>query len=119
MTVKMKEKQPHNNTYLKGGGRVPKTVLWYKSHPSGSRKPYLQAKTNSIANLELYTSIQVQCWLTVLCFEIRHSLNPRTVTYKFFNWTGTTSLGSYCVSATSSHYDWAMKKIKKTQKRTK
>jgi hypothetical protein len=29
-----------------------------------------------------------------------------------FTWTGTTSLGSYCVSASSSHYDWAMKKIK-------
>lgn len=24
-----------------------------------------------------------------------------------------TNLGSYCVSATASHYDWAMKKIKK------
>jgi Uncharacterized conserved protein len=31
---------------------------------------------------------------------------------KHFPWTGTTSLGSYCVSATSSHYDWAMKKLK-------
>ena len=30
-----------------------------------------------------------------------------------FSWTGTTTLGSYCVSATASHYDWAMKKIKK------
>lgn len=34
-------------------------------------------------------------------------------TKKFYNWTGTTSLGSYCVSTTSSHYDWAVKKIKK------
>ena len=32
---------------------------------------------------------------------------------KHFSWTGTTTLGAYCVSATSSHYDWAMKKIKK------
>ena len=29
-----------------------------------------------------------------------------------FSFTGTTTLGSYCISATSSHYDWAMKKIK-------
>ncbi|WP_373775451.1 ClbS/DfsB family four-helix bundle protein, partial [Porphyromonas loveana] len=29
-----------------------------------------------------------------------------------FDWTGTSTLGAYCVSATSSHYDWAMKKIK-------
>ena len=31
---------------------------------------------------------------------------------KVFDWTGTTTLGSYCVSATSSHYDWAIKKLK-------
>ena len=30
-----------------------------------------------------------------------------------FSWTGTTTLGSYCVSSTSSHYVWAIKKIKK------
>jgi hypothetical protein len=33
-------------------------------------------------------------------------------TKKYFPWTGTSSLGGYCVSVTSSHYDWAMKKIK-------
>ncbi len=33
-------------------------------------------------------------------------------TKQHYKWTGTTSLGSYCVSATSSHYDWAMKKLK-------
>jgi hypothetical protein len=30
-----------------------------------------------------------------------------------FPWTGGSTLGAYCVSATSSHYDWAMKKIKR------
>lgn len=29
-----------------------------------------------------------------------------------FSWTGTSTLGSYCISSTSSHYDWAVKKIK-------
>lgn len=42
--------------------------------------------------------------------------NEQLFTNKFFLWTGTTSLGSYCVSATSSHYDWAIKKIKKHKK---
>lgn len=37
-------------------------------------------------------------------------------TKKYFPWTGTTSLGSYCISATSSHYDWAIKKLKKHKK---
>ncbi len=31
---------------------------------------------------------------------------------RYFPWTGTTNLGSYCISATSSHYDWAIKKLK-------
>jgi len=35
---------------------------------------------------------------------------------KRFNWTGTTSLGSYLVSNTSSHYDWAIKLIKRSMK---
>ncbi len=30
-----------------------------------------------------------------------------------FKWTRTTSLGAYMVSATSSHYEWALKLIKK------
>lgn len=38
--------------------------------------------------------------------------NEELFTKKHFSWTGTTNLGSYCISATSSHYDWAMKKLK-------
>ncbi|MCC8187295.1 MAG: ClbS/DfsB family four-helix bundle protein [Bacteroides sp.] len=32
---------------------------------------------------------------------------------KYFPWTGSTHLGSYAISTTSSHYDWAIKKLKK------
>lgn len=42
--------------------------------------------------------------------------NEELFTKAYFSWTGTTSLGSYCVSATSSHYEWAIKKIKKIKK---
>ena len=35
---------------------------------------------------------------------------------KRFKWTGTTSLGAYLISATSSHYDWAYKLIKRVTK---
>ena len=31
---------------------------------------------------------------------------------KHFSWTGTTNIGSYCISCTASHYDWAIKKVK-------
>ena len=37
-------------------------------------------------------------------------------TYAMF-WFTTILLGSYCVSATSSHYDWATKDIKKALKK--
>lgn len=42
--------------------------------------------------------------------------NEELFTKKYYNWTGTTSVGSYCVSAMSSHYDWALKKLKKHKK---
>lgn len=35
---------------------------------------------------------------------------------KRYAWTGSTSLGAYCVSATSSHYDWAIKQIRRHQR---
>ena len=38
-------------------------------------------------------------------------------TKRYFNWTGTTTLGSYCVSSMSSHYDWAIKKLRAHTKR--
>jgi len=34
---------------------------------------------------------------------------------KRYKWTGSTSLGSYLISTTSSHYDWAYKLIKKAK----
>lgn len=36
-----------------------------------------------------------------------------------YNWTGTTSLGSYFISTTSAHYDWALKKLKAHRKSLK
>jgi len=35
---------------------------------------------------------------------------------KRYKWTGTTSLGAYLISNTSSHYDWAIKLIRKSMK---
>lgn len=35
---------------------------------------------------------------------------------KRYKWTGSTSLGAYLISSTSSHYDWAIKLIKKYKK---
>ncbi len=42
----------------------------------------------------------------------RHS-DAELFTKKHYAWTGSTSLGAYLISATSSHYDWAIKLIKR------
>ena len=42
--------------------------------------------------------------------------NEELFTPKYFAWTGNAELGAYCVSTTSSHYDWAIKKIKAHKK---
>ncbi|WP_257963738.1 ClbS/DfsB family four-helix bundle protein [Carnobacterium maltaromaticum] len=36
-----------------------------------------------------------------------------------YSWTKTTTLGAYFISATSSHYEWAMKKIRKYRRMIK
>ena len=42
--------------------------------------------------------------------------NEELFTAKYFCWTGTAALGSFFVSNTSSHYAWAIKKIKAHKK---
>lgn len=37
-------------------------------------------------------------------------------TKKHYRWTGSTSLGSYLISATASHYDWALKLLRKASR---
>ncbi|NUN08854.1 MAG: ClbS/DfsB family four-helix bundle protein [Ignavibacteriaceae bacterium] len=41
---------------------------------------------------------------------VKHT-NDELFEKKKYKWTGTTSLGAYFVSSTSSHYDWALKLI--------
>ncbi|QQO10024.1 ClbS/DfsB family four-helix bundle protein [Breznakiella homolactica] len=45
----------------------------------------------------------------------KHS-NEELFTKKQYPWTGTTSLGAYFISSTSSHYDWGLKTIKPIKK---
>lgn len=47
---------------------------------------------------------------------IRKHTDEELFEKKRYKWTGSTSLGSYLISATSSHYDWALKLIKKCKK---
>ncbi|GAA4627923.1 hypothetical protein BKA21_003401 [Cellulomonas oligotrophica] len=43
---------------------------------------------------------------------IRRYSDEELFTKRRYPWTGTTSLGDYLVSATASHYAWALKKLR-------
>ena len=65
------------------------------------------------------TEVQVligQSFEKVFLIIERHS-NEELCTKKRYKWPGSTSLGAYLVSATSSHYDWARKLINKCKKK--
>lgn len=49
---------------------------------------------------------------------ISQHTNEELFEKKRFPWTGTTTLGSYFVSSSSSHYDWAIKLIRKAKNKT-
>ena len=47
------------------------------------------------------------------CMELAESLSDEELfTRGYFDWTGNNALGSYFTANMSSHYDWALKKIK-------
>jgi len=100
---------------------------WVKSNQNGEPKPFIPEpynfKTYGQMNIELWEKHQTtsdeqsknmlhESHAKVMAM-IETFTNDALFTKKHFSWTGTTTLGSYCVSATSSHYDWAIKKIKK------
>lgn len=105
-------------------------IDWINNNLDGKLSPFLPEgynfKTYPKLNIEYWEKHQVtpldkaKKLLLETHYEslklISKFTNEELFTKKFYNWTGTTSVGSYCVSATSSHYDWAFKKIKKHKK---
>ena len=102
-------------------------LRWVESNQQGEAKPFLPAPYN----WKTYPQMNVGFWEkhqgtpyaaakemlaeshTQVMVLMEGFTNEALFAKKHFSWTGTTTLGSYCVSATASHYDWAMKKIKR------
>jgi len=99
---------------------------WYKKGMKGG-KPEMPAKDYKwhdlkALNKEIWKKYQKTSYeearklLNSSFKKVRKLIEKHTdkelFTKKKYEWTGTTSLGSYLVSATSSHYDWAMKLLK-------
>ena len=103
---------------------------WVKSNSAGKKTSFLPEpynwKTYPQMNVEFWKKHQTTSYQqAILMLQKSHAevmslidtfTNEQLFTNKLFSWTGTTSLDSYCVSATASHYDWAIKKIKKHKK---
>jgi len=103
---------------------------WYKVGMSGD-KPIMPAKgytwkTTAELNKKIWKMYQEYSYEEIdkmlnKSFKdiqeiIQKHTNDELFEKKRYKWTGTTSIGSYLISATSSHYDWAMKKIRKYKK---
>jgi len=105
-------------------------LLWVSANLNGEKKPFLPEPYN----WKTYGQMNVGFWekhqqtpydqaKTMLMkshsevMALIESLSGDELFAKRqFSWSGASTVGSYCVSATSSHYDWAMKKIKQHRK---
>ena len=103
---------------------------WYKIGMRGE-KPFMPAKAYSWketpalnkwiqekyqnTNLENAKQLLDESFIEIQTIIASHT-NEELFEKKRYKWTGSTSLGVYLVSATSSHYDWALKLIKKAKK---
>jgi len=102
---------------------------WVESNQKGLEKPFLPQpynwKTYGDMNVELWQKHQKTSYDDAIKMVkeshekvmnlIEECSDEELFTKGVFSWTGGTTLGSYCISTTASHYDWAMKKIKKYQ----
>jgi hypothetical protein len=103
---------------------------WYESGMRGER-PDIPAtgftwRTTPDLNRELWakhqdTSLEAALQLLEHSHQEVHNLilrhtDEELFTKKRYAWTGTTSLGAYLISSTSSHYDWGLKKLKKLRR---
>ena len=98
----MKGEKPH----------MPAKGYTWKTTPELNRSIWEQHKNSDLKKTreDLNTS-----YLRIQRLIDQHS-NEELFEKKHFKWTGTTSLGAYLISATSSHYEWAHKLIKKVKK---
>ena len=106
---------------------------WYKTGMAG-RKPAIPAEDVTWQTLpvlnrriwEKYKGTELKKAITMLKKShkgvmalIENHTDDELFTKKNYPWTGTTSLGAYFISATSSHYDWGLKTIKPLKKLAK
>lgn len=103
------------------------TVRWYQAGEAGENpvtpsEEYTWREIPAL-NQHIYETYKNVEWDTILSdFKTSHqdtlSLikmldNDELFTPQVYNWTRSTTVGAYFISATSSHYDWARKEIRR------
>ena len=106
---------------------------WVESNQKGEEKPFIPQPYN----WRTYGDMNVEFWKkhqntsledATKALQKSHKevlklaenfTNEELFSKKVYKWVGGSTLGSYFVSATSSHYDWAIKKIKAHQRNCK
>ena len=89
--------------------QMPATGYTWKTTPALNENIYQEYRDTSLDEvLEKFKESHYK-----LLEIINSHTNEELFINKRYAWTGSTSLGSYTVSCTSSHYDWAIKLIKK------
>lgn len=90
---------------------MPAKGYTWKTLPELNRKIFEKYQNTSLAESKKLFENSFEKIRDII---LKHN-NQELFTKKRYNWTGTTSLGAYLVSATSSHYDWAINLIKKSK----
>lgn len=91
---------------------MPKSGYTWKTLPALNQQIW---ESYQMMSLEESQSLLIKSHKRVMELIESHS-DYELFTKKYYKWTNTTSLGAYFISATSSHYDWAFKKLSKYQR---
>ena len=103
---------------------------WVANNKAGVHKPFLMEgynwKTYGAMNILFWKRNQsVTLDMALEQFKESHKKimdviqtmsNDELFQKNVYDWVGGSTIGSYFISVTSSHYDWAMKKIKAHRK---
>lgn len=106
-------------------------LKWVENNKAGLHKPFLMEgynwKTYGDMNIVFWKRNQVVTFDKALeqfkeshkkIMEVIQTMsNDELFQKNVYDWVGGSTIGSYFISVTSSHYDWAMKKIKAHRKR--
>lgn len=99
-------------------GKTPVTPApgyTWKTTPELNQVIWQKYQDTTLAEIEKMLAASHKKMLTM----IEKHTNEELFARKQYGWTKTTTLGAYFVSATSSHYDWAIKKLKKYKRSLK